>query len=116
LLTSPWFSGSQIEKSFDLDNVLVVLEDMAMGTCKKRDRQQDLWMATGAVVEPPGNAFYDRLNEILDEHHFDRKSRLSAGSSTRRVLMAARTLLLGSIFRALLIGYFEGLASERAIA
>jgi hypothetical protein len=25
------------------------------------------------VVETPGNAFYDRLNQILDEHNFDQK-------------------------------------------
>ena len=46
---------------------------MAMGTRKKRERQQDLWIATSAVVQSLGHAFYDRLNEILDEHHFDRK-------------------------------------------
>jgi hypothetical protein len=46
---------------------------MAMGTRRKRERQQDLWIATSAVVQSPGHAFYDRLNEILDEHHFDQK-------------------------------------------
>ena len=44
-----------------------------MGTRRKRERQQDLWIATSDVVETPGNAFYDRLNEILDEHKFDAK-------------------------------------------
>src|SRR5215467_1020921 len=46
---------------------------MAMGTRKQRERQQDLWIATSDVVETPGNAFYDRLNRILDEHKFDQK-------------------------------------------
>jgi hypothetical protein len=45
---------------------------MAMGT-RRRERQQDLWIATKDVVETPANAFYDRLNEILDEHKFDAK-------------------------------------------
>ena len=45
---------------------------MAMGT-RKQEHQQEFWIATKDVVEPPGNAFYDRLNKILDEHRFDRK-------------------------------------------
>src|SRR5215470_11082502 len=46
---------------------------MAMGTRRKRERQQDLWIASKDVVETPANAFYDRLNRILDEHKFDTK-------------------------------------------
>jgi len=46
---------------------------MAMGTRRKRERQQDLWIASQDVVETPANAFYDRLNQILDEHKFDAK-------------------------------------------
>jgi hypothetical protein len=46
---------------------------MAMGTRRKRERQQDLWIATRDVVETPANVFYDRLNQILDEHKFDAK-------------------------------------------
>ena len=30
-----------------------------MGTRRKRERQQDLWIATSDVVETPANAFYD---------------------------------------------------------
>jgi hypothetical protein len=44
---------------------------MAMGTRKQRERQQDLWIATTDVIQTPGNAFYDRLNAILDEHKVD---------------------------------------------
>jgi hypothetical protein len=46
---------------------------MAMGTRRKRERQQDLWIATSDVVEIPANVFYDRLNQVLDEHKFDAK-------------------------------------------
>ena len=42
-------------------------------TRKQRERQQALWIATNDVVETPGNAFYNRLNQILDEHKFDQK-------------------------------------------
>jgi hypothetical protein len=37
---------------------------MAMGTRRKRERQQDLWIATSDVIQMPANAFYDRLNQI----------------------------------------------------
>jgi len=80
-----------------------------------RERQQDLWIATSDVVETPGNAFYDRLNAILDEHKFDRRvehlCRKFYKSQYGRPSMAP-----GVYFRALLIGYFEGLDSERGIA
>jgi hypothetical protein len=44
-----------------------------IGTRRKRERQQDLWIATGDVVQTPGNAFYDRLNGILAGHKFDQR-------------------------------------------
>lgn len=46
---------------------------MAMGTRKQRERQKELWIAADDVVQTPGNAFYDRLNGILDAHEFDRR-------------------------------------------
>ena len=88
---------------------------MAMGTRRQRERQQDLWIATSEVVQTPGNAFYDRLNAILDEHKFDRRvehvCRKFYKSQYGRPSMTP-----GVYFRALLIGYFEGLDSERGIA
>jgi transposase len=89
---------------------------MAMGTRKKRERQQDFWIATSAVVEPPGNAFYDRLNEILDEHHFDRRVEALCRKFYKKSPYGRPSIAPGVYFRALLIGYFEGLESERAIA
>jgi transposase len=88
---------------------------MAMGTRKKRERQQDLWIATSAVVEPPGNAFYDRLNEILEEHHFDRKVEALCRKFYKKSPYGRPSIAPGVYFRVLLIGYFEGLDSERAI-
>ena len=88
---------------------------MAMGTRKKRERQEDLWVVSSEVVGTPAHAFYDRLNQILDQHHFDRnleqlcrryyKGRLGRPSITP-----------GVYFRSLLLGYFEGIDSERGIA
>jgi hypothetical protein len=47
---------------------------MAMGTRRKRQRQEALWIASSAIVQTPSNAFYDRLNEILERRHFDRQA------------------------------------------
>src|SRR5919198_5099168 len=88
---------------------------MAMGTRKQRERQQELWIAAGDVVRTPGNAFYDRLNSILEEHQFDRR----VEHLCRKFYKSAYgrpSITPGVYFRTLLIGYFEGLDSERGIA
>jgi transposase len=88
---------------------------MAMGTRKQRERQADLWIATAEIAETPGHAFYERLNDLLVEHRFDRRlehlCRRFYRSRYGRPSMAP-----GVYFRLLLIGYFEGLDSERGIA
>ena len=38
---------------------------MAMGTRKKRQRQEDFWVVSSEVVDAPAHAFYDRLNQVL---------------------------------------------------
>jgi transposase len=88
---------------------------MAMGTRKGRERQQPFWMPTSDIVQSPGNAFYDRLNSILDNRKFD----LHVERLCRRYYKGPYgrpSLAPGVYFRMLLIGYFEGLDSERGIA
>ena len=89
---------------------------MAMGTRKGRERQHDFWIATSAIVEPPGNAFYDRLNKILREHKFDEKVEVMCRKFYRKSRYGRPSLMPGIYFRTLLIGFFEGLDSERGIA
>src|SRR5277367_2992145 len=89
---------------------------MAMGTRKKRERQQDLWIEASAIVEPKGNAFYDRLNQILDEHRFDEKAERLCVKFYKKSPYGRPSMAPGIYFRTLLIGYFEGLDSERGIA
>ena len=89
---------------------------MAMGTRQKRERQQGLWIATGDVVETPANAFYDRLNQILDEHKFDAKVERLCLKFYKKSPYGRPSMAPGVYFRSLLIGYFEGLDSERGIA
>jgi transposase len=89
---------------------------MAMGTRRKRERQQDLWIATSDVVETPANAFYDRLNQILDERKFDAKVERLCQKFYKKSTYGRPSMAPGVYFRSLLIGYFEGLDSERGIA
>ncbi len=43
---------------------------MAMGTRKKRERQESLWYGR-ELPSAPGHPFYKRLNEILENSHFE---------------------------------------------
>ncbi len=88
---------------------------MAMGTRKKRERQEDLWVVRSEVVGTPAHAFYDRLNQILDQHHFDR----NVEQLCRRYYkggLGRPSITPGVYFRCLLLGYLEGIDSERGIA
>src|SRR5215831_5396044 len=87
---------------------------MAMG--KRRERQQALWIATKDVAGGPRNAFYDQLNEILTQHKFDRKVEKLCRRFYKDSPLGRPSMTPGVYFRLMLIGYFEGLDSERGIA
>ncbi len=79
------------------------------------ERQQDFWIATAEVARSPGHPFYRRLNEILKEKGFDR----FAESLCEKFYAEGKGrpgIEPGVYFRMLLVGYFEGLDSERGIA
>ena len=85
---------------------------MAMG--RRGTRQQGLWIATEALPRSKGDPFYERLNGILGGDGFDEfvKKRCE-----RHYARDGRPgLAPGRYFRCLLVGYFEGLDSERLIA
>jgi transposase len=84
------------------------------GTRQKRERQEELWVVSSEVVSSPTHAFYDRLNQILDQHHFDRNvERLCRRYYQGR--MGRPSITPGVYFRSLLLGYFEGIDSEREL-
>jgi transposase len=88
---------------------------MAMGTRGKQQRQEALWVATADIVETPGHAFYAKLQELLVAHRFDQH----VEHLCRRFYKGPfghPSLPPGVYFRCLLIGFFEGLDSERGIA
>jgi transposase len=44
---------------------------MGMGR-RKRERQQELWVATSSLPDVPQHVFYDKLNGLLAEAKFDK--------------------------------------------
>ena len=87
---------------------------MAMGK-KKREEQSPLWIATTDLPETPGHPFFERLNQILEAQGFDRLvERLCRKFYADK--MGRPSMPPGVYFRMLLIGYFEGIDSERGIA
>jgi transposase len=86
---------------------------MAMGT--RQSEQASLWVATAELPKSPGHPFYTRLNALLDAADFDR---FVEGQCARfyAPVMGRPSLAPGRYFRLLLVGYFEGIDSERGIA
>src|SRR6202162_1788065 len=88
---------------------------MAMGTRGKRVEQEDLWVAHTELAVAPGHPFYQRLNELLEAARFDEF--VEGGCAEFYAAKYGRhSLTPGIYFRTLLIGYFEGIDSERGIA
>ncbi len=88
---------------------------MGMGTRKDRQRQEQLWVTHTELVSGPGHPFYKRLNRLLDAEEFDEFceaecARFYADNNGRP------SLTPGTYFRLMLVGYFEGIDSERGIA
>ena len=85
-----------------------------MGTRKHRQRQEPLWYRA-ELAEAPGHPFYQRLNRVLEEADFDRfcESRCQGFYHEK---LGRPSLPPGMYFRLMLIGFFEGIDSERGIA
>jgi hypothetical protein len=86
---------------------------MALG--KRKRAQQAAWMATTDLPKSPGHPFYKKLNKLLAEGGFDEWLETlcvpyySADSGRDSIPP-------GVYFRMNLVGYFEGIGSQRGIA
>src|SRR2546427_8137105 len=87
---------------------------MAMGTRRQGQRQEELWYR-GDLAEAPGHPFYRRLNELLDQAGLDEFCEAGCQKFYHEKLGRA-SLAPGIYFRVMLIGFFEGIESERGIA
>ena len=86
-----------------------------MGTRRKRQRQHELWVSTADLPTTAAHPFYQRVNALLDEHGFDAFVE-GLCQSFYDATMGRPSLAPGIYFRLLLVGYFEGVDSERGIA
>jgi len=85
---------------------------MAMGRRKKQQTQMFLPAARGG-----GHRFYEALSKLLDEACFDEKvEALCAKHYADDDKPGRPSIAPGLYFRMLLIGYFEGIGSERGIS
>ena len=86
---------------------------MAMG--QQKDRQGDLMVSWSEMPRSPGHVFYDRLQSVLVEADFD-----GFAEALCKPYYAARmgvpSVPPGRYFRMHLVGYFEGIGSERGLS
>jgi transposase len=86
---------------------------MAMG--KRKAKQQDMWVCGEQIAKPAGHPFYSKVNEVLERYRVDRRLE----HLCRRFYQPTfgrPSIAPGVYFRLLLIGFFEGIDSERGIA
>lgn len=81
---------------------------------KEETRRQPMWMPHAAVARTPGHPLYKRFNQILDKEHFDE---WREGPCEPYFHRGGRPSVPPGVYaRMLIVGYFEGIASGRAIA
>jgi transposase len=86
---------------------------MALGK-KRGPKQDELFIATAQIVTGPGHPFYAKLNEVLADAGFDEFVEMLCVPYYKKG--GRPGIPPGVYFRMLLIGYFEGLDSQRGIA
>ena len=85
---------------------------MAMG--RQKDGQGDLMVSGSEMPRSPGHVFYDRLQSVLIEGGFDAFAEASC-RPYYAARMGAPSVPPGRYFRMHLVGYFEGIDSERGL-
>src|SRR5712671_245845 len=88
---------------------------MGMGRREKQRRQEQLWIAHTELPRTVAHPFYEQLNRLLEERGFDEYVEQQCARFYAEK-MGRPSLAPGRYFRLLLIGYFEGIDSERGIA
>jgi hypothetical protein len=90
---------------------------MAVGK-RRRARQLDLFVPVGALAEKPASPFYDRLNRLLEAIGFDAlcESAFAPYYDPDTSKGGRPALAPGNFMRLLIVGFFEGLDSDRGIA
>jgi transposase len=87
---------------------------MSLGKRGADEKQEPIWIEAARLVTPASHPFYARLNGLLSKRGFDAFAESACESFYAKV--GRPGLAPGVYFRALLVGYFEGIDSERGIA
>jgi transposase len=82
---------------------------------RRKPKQQGLWVSTEEIAKPASHPFYTKVNDALNDSEFDRKAEFLCQRFYKPV-MGRPSMAPGVYFRMLLIGYCEGIDSERGIA
>ena len=85
---------------------------MALG--RRSPKQREMWVATDALPRSSGHPFYKKLNQLLKEFDFDVKVESMCEPFYKEG--GRHSIPPGVYFRMLIVGYFEGLGSQRGIA
>jgi transposase len=93
-------------------------EEATMGMGKRRrESQGELFVMAERLPMGEGHAFYEKLNEVLSESGFDQAiETLCQPYYESHEKRGRPSIPPGVYFRMLLVGYFEGLGSQRGIA
>jgi transposase len=86
---------------------------MALG--KRKDEQQQMWVASSQLPRSAGHVFYRKLNGLLAAANFDGRVEELCKSCYHDQL-GRPSIPPGVYFRMILVGYFEGINSQRGIA
>lgn len=87
-----------------------------MALRRREPKQEGMWLASTRVATAPGHRFYEKLNELLGANDFDRQVEdLCVPFYKEEGSVGRPSVPPGTYFRMLLIGYFEGIESERGI-
>jgi len=86
---------------------------MALGR-RNEEQQAEMWVATQELPTSPGHVFYEKLNGLLAEAGFD--SWVENLCQPYYAKAGRPGIPPGVYFRMLLVGYFEGIGSQRGIA
>src|SRR5580658_8806488 len=87
---------------------------MSLGKRGPDEKQEPIWIEATTLATPAGHPFYERLNGLLSKRGFDAFAESACQGFYAKV--GRPGLAPGVYFRALLVGYFEGIDSERGIA
>jgi transposase len=86
---------------------------MALG--RRGGVEDGLWIPTTELPRSPGHPFYERVNRVLAEAGFDRFVEDLCRPHYATV-QGRPSIPPGTYFRMLMVGYFEGIDSQRGIA